>query len=579
MPEMPPIYMPDPDNLPDGLVLSPAVEAHYRGLPKMYKLNWDSFGNGGDLEMPEQRPVAKVRGSEKANIANYAEWVQLLDKTYEYLAAETGNIADIPEKTAALCDEGRGGLGSLIDDLHVMAQVNPQDIATIEALVAQKKLSLTAPDGSGEISENTFAMALVSTTTAMVEAQMFQMSKKFTELGGKVKPPPNTVPDPKRRKQQTFQVKEQGSDGERKPGPATPEATTSRPGANPTLNAGITTTDGEQPGAPPVWDWDAGSDTAAPPRTSVVAAAPSGGEPVSAAADRSDGSVSSSTPQTSLPAESTPAASAVPASSSGLAQGFSPAAFALPAAMRQSMANPANFNQQQPTEPVTGSGRSAGTATPVSRPAAAAATSASAASPSPDSPPTRGAQSSQTGQAAHAPATATGAGTPDTQHRPAGPSVAPASAATTDKEPVVYTFPDGRSQNVSPVVRQALDAAFGNATGTDARQAYERTPAKLPEGKEFGVAVDPNQLVTGDIATWEGRLALVVALGDTTAAQLEVIAQGELQPFAEQMADRQGDFGPFTGFVHPAGIDLDPSGGSPAIPIAHSGVDQMTVPA
>ncbi|MGH8882473.1 MAG: hypothetical protein ACRD0P_34860, partial [Stackebrandtia sp.] len=68
---------------------------------------------------------------------------------------------------------------------------------------------------------------------------------------------------------------------------------------------------------------------------------------------------------------------------------------------------------------------------------------------------------------------------------------------------------------MSPIVRQALDAAFGNAAGTDARQAYERTAAKLPAGKDFGTRVDPNQLMTGDIADWEERMALVVTFGDT----------------------------------------------------------------
>ncbi|MFI6361106.1 bZIP transcription factor [Nocardia sp. NPDC050630] len=121
---------------------------------------------------------------------------------------------------------------------------------------------------------------------------------------------------------------------------------------------------------------------------------------------------------------------------------------------------------------------------------------------------------------------------------------------------VVYTFPDGRTQKVSATVAQALDAAFGNASGTDAQAAYAKTPAKWSDKKQIGTAVDPYQLMTGDVAVWDARTAIVVAFPADDGGTLEVVVNGQLKQFTPtEMSDSAGEFGQFVGFSHPNGID------------------------
>ncbi|MET8877275.1 hypothetical protein [Nocardia sp. NPDC004604] len=120
---------------------------------------------------------------------------------------------------------------------------------------------------------------------------------------------------------------------------------------------------------------------------------------------------------------------------------------------------------------------------------------------------------------------------------------------------VVYTFPDGRTQKVSVTVAQALDAAFGNASGTDAQAAYAKTPAKWSDKKQIGTPVDPYQLMTGDVAIWDGRTAILVVFPSDDGGTLEVVVSGQLKPFTPEMSDNAGEFGQFVGFNHPRGIE------------------------
>ncbi|MGW5520530.1 hypothetical protein [Nocardia africana] len=162
---------------------------------------------------------------------------------------------------------------------------------------------------------------------------------------------------------------------------------------------------------------------------------------------------------------------------------------------------------------------------------------------------------------------------------------------------IEYAFPPDfqRKQKVSPVVAQALDAAFANTKGTDAKAAYSGTTAKWADNKQVGARIDPSQLMTGDVALWDkDHAAIVVAFGagdpataaaanftgaasftgvsggsgdpsagsgDTSAGSgdgsdaLQVIVCGELKRFDAHMSDVGGDFGDFSGFAHPAGIE------------------------
>ncbi|GAA5062284.1 hypothetical protein [Nocardia callitridis] len=221
---------------------------------------------------------------------------------------------------------------------------------------------------------------------------------------------------------------------------------------------------------------------------------------------------------------------------------------------------------------------------------------------------------------------------------PAAPSTAPAAPAHSAPPPnssssqptggapgrtpgpdgsVEYPFPDGRTQRVSPVVAQALDAAFFNKSATDARQAYEKTSAKWTDNKQIGVLVDPSQLMTGDVVTWEaadsassgdfdsGQRSAIVAAKDVSSSAssgeadtgqrtaiivsfgpdqpLEVVVKGEMKPFTGDMfAEESMDF---SGFAHPNGIEMTeaqdqtapaPTGGDPGIDAA---APALTAPA
>ncbi|WP_280393735.1 hypothetical protein [Nocardia brasiliensis] len=181
------------------------------------------------------------------------------------------------------------------------------------------------------------------------------------------------------------------------------------------------------------------------------------------------------------------------------------------------------------------------------------------------------------GTAATAPATAassTTGGPPPTRVADAGGGV-------------WYEFePGGRKQYVSPLVAQALDAARGNKDGTNAQLAFKDTPAKWSNSKEMA-PVGPDEAITGCVAMWEttsepemgapeksaparavaATTAILVvfrlAEGNTenvTADSLEVIVDGELIPYTDDLAGKVGGFGDFAGFGRPRGIE--PAGGA-----------------
>ncbi|MEU6189862.1 hypothetical protein [Nocardia sp. NPDC047038] len=136
------------------------------------------------------------------------------------------------------------------------------------------------------------------------------------------------------------------------------------------------------------------------------------------------------------------------------------------------------------------------------------------------------------------------------------PAVAPGRTPGADGS-VVYTFPDGRTQKVSAMRAQVLDAAFGNKSGTDAQKAYEKTSSKWSDKKQIGAPIDPFQAMTGDVGIWEKRTAVLVVFPSDTGGTMEVIVDGELKPCnPAEMSDKAGEFGAFQGFVHPKDTDM-----------------------
>ncbi|MGW4719211.1 hypothetical protein [Nocardia sp. NPDC004260] len=161
---------------------------------------------------------------------------------------------------------------------------------------------------------------------------------------------------------------------------------------------------------------------------------------------------------------------------------------------------------------------------------------------------------------------------PATQHSgaPTGttstqPAVAPGRTPDTDGS-VTYTFPDGRTQKVSTMVAQVLDAAFGNHADTSAQKAYEKTSAKWSDKKQIGKRVGDFELMTGDVATWTNSTAVLVVFPADQGGTLEVIVKGELKPFDPKMPEIASDTNTFEGFAHPNGIEVTApaDGGAPS---------------
>ncbi|MFC9439580.1 hypothetical protein [Nocardia sp. NPDC057030] len=237
--------------------------------------------------------------------------------------------------------------------------------------------------------------------------------------------------------------------------------------------------------------------------------------------------------------------------------------------------------------------------------------------PSPQRPPTQ-AQPPSTRQAPSTPWSnngnpATTNGNPATPAQQAGTptnvSSSQSGAPGTTRIPaadgsVLYTYPppETRSQRVSAVVAQALDAAFANHDATDAQSAYKSTKAKWSDNKQIGDRVDPNQLMTGDVAIWDRNTALVVVFGPDQGGTLEVIVKGKKQSLADLMASNDtqppgvatpgdgkqspstetssdsSEFGDFLGFAHPPGIEIAGSG-DPAVAVPPAGDPSASMPA
>lgn len=177
---------------------------------------------------------------------------------------------------------------------------------------------------------------------------------------------------------------------------------------------------------------------------------------------------------------------------------------------------------------------------------------------------------------AAAPAKATPLTSPAAQNPVTGPTN-PQSSLPPKPPWVDYPFRDGRRQLVSTTVAQALDAAFADQAHTNAQTAYQGTRAAWSD-RQPGSSVDPYQLITGDIAVWSDRTAVLVVFPDDPATPLNLITNGVLRPFSVEIADSGGDLGTFKGFIHPAGIEQGAwqSAGAPSGP-ADAGVDSPSL--
>ncbi|WP_327146932.1 hypothetical protein [Nocardia sp. NBC_01327] len=501
--------MPDPTQLPQQFQqqyqLSTATVNTYMALPDFFKKTFDSFGTGSTTEPPAQSdpPVVDTTSLVAFNgvsLADYQALAASLNTAFSELKATDIKLAPLFKAQAAISQQGQQALNTIIGNINDSAKTLPTGM-TEDAHVLGF-LGSVSTDGSAVI---TAASAQTADTTDQVTAMQKELDAKLAALQSKVSSfNPPSVPTPPVA-----------------PGPPGTAPGPQAPGPSPPL------------GLPPI------TPPAAITPTGLTGATTTGGP-------TDPNGASSINPSSVQPASmTTPSPAASP--DSGLSSMMplldsmmNPASQRLQADDPSRDGDPNDPNQdryQQDPQPVT----------PVQ--AAPATTPAPATSPAPGTTP---AAPTTTPPGQPDPS----AGNPATSNQPTAQPVMPAPDAD---GLVSFTFDDGKTQKVSPIVWQALTAAYGNKTTTDAQLAYSGTTAKWSDNKQIGDKKDPSELMTGDVATWQNRVAIVRAMGSDSDQTLHVIVNGAVQPYnadkQDEMSDTAGAFGDFAGWAHPRGIE------------------------
>lgn len=496
--DMDEMKMPDMVNpkFPDRYRFQPATEKFHIELPKTLGKYYSSFARDESAPMPpEGDPIASIRGVNRAKIANYPETVQSLQKAFNALRESGKRLAPLARESLEKSTEGKQAINAVIAVVNGAAGVVPK----------------------GGMTEDNHIFSYVTEALQSGDQAMNEAMKEQRDIGREMD---NESEALKKLKEELEKLQEENADLRRRlldPVDVTPPPSTPPPAANPIDIA-------PPPWAPPSsangMDVDPGS------------SGPGAGNP----GYPSDG-ITPTSP--GLQAAAAPPTVQQPFVTSPIGSGMDLMSSLLPMIMQQAMmrnlADRDLDNRRAELDP-----RRFNEEIAQSVPAPVAAPVAAPSAPLP--PATTVPAEHQQGQPSGA--------TSSTR-----PAVAPNRTPGPDGS-LVYTFPDGRTQKVSMMVAQALDAAFGNASGTDAQKAYEKTPAKWSDRKQIGDRVDPYQLMTGDVAMWDKRTAILVVFGSDEGGTLDAVVDGEMRTFAPEMIDKAGEFGQFAGFVHPKGIEV-----------------------
>ncbi|MCP9625434.1 hypothetical protein FOH10_04255 [Nocardia otitidiscaviarum] len=528
-------------NWPDGLeLLSTGGEKNYEDFTESVYTSWEMFGRGDTEDAPASPRVEQTSGEDSAAIISYVSSAKELKTKYDDLLAADAALGLTEEEKSILLEEvarisktSRTQVESAVAGLRDFATVNPMNVEQLSLLISQGAIERA----TGPMEEDEFVSQLIDTHLALITGIMDAATGELQTLATEVER--LTADDPG-----ADDKKDEGEgDGDKSDGDESGNGNDTPypypypyPNPNQYQNGGTT---GSQfrpidfglngtPTAIRDASRSSGADNPSAIREGV------GGD------DRTPAEAPPPRSTTSPTSSPTPVSSPTPTAAPSTGTGLDPLLLS------------SLLNQKQREEPTEGDEERE------RRDSDPGPEQPGIVQSGPAAPPT-----STTGQqpatttantpATNTPATNTSATTPRTQVSSSQPMLRP----NTDK-PMVYTFPDGRTQEVSAVVYAALDAAFDNAATTDARAAYESAAVALNE-QRLGAPVDPYQLITGDVARWDQRTALVVAFDTESSGTLEVIVAGELLSFSAEMRDNQGDFGPFAGFFHPPGIDVSGS--------------------
>ncbi|MEV3960079.1 hypothetical protein AB0M34_04140 [Nocardia sp. NPDC050193] len=575
------IYMPDPGNLPYGLEFTAPMQQNYRTLPATYESFWKSLGTKPSKDtLPKELDVSDISGEEASGIPNYVDRVAALREYYNDLRDTTEAVAVAVHRTGELCNAARDDVNASINALKKFAGTHPRDGERIKgyndeyaaspsrethmpAFVVDRSLLVATGLFSLGPSEDAYVMVLVESALGSGGNVMAAYAQKFQELAAETEA---KKPADKDTKQDGGDKKETDKGSDTRTGqdqdpvfrPTTPPGTAT----DPTTGAAAQTS---QP--PPALDLsDDGSGTESGTTDGVDERTGGSAGDGGAARTTTTTGTSPDAGALSTPASVAPATTAAPGMNSMLG------AMMLPQ-MLQALNNRGSGTARREHDGSRDRDEVA------ARPGETVV-AAPAPAPTPGQP---------AGQPA-APAQSTSGAPPAKAVSAPAAAPVPKPAAAKSEDNVVYTFPNGETQEVSAVVARALAAAFGNAAGTDARAAYAGTPAEWTDEKRIGLRIDPYQLMTGDVGLWEGpaegegrgsRTALLVVLdSDATTGVLQAVIEGELRVVTSlsEMSDRGGEFGLFVGMFHPPGIEKSTAGAGSDIAAAVPGAaaDQPT---
>ncbi|MGW0179018.1 hypothetical protein [Nocardia sp. NPDC003345] len=543
------VFMPDPGQLPSGLDFTPPMQQNYRTLPPMYHGFWKQFGKDpADNILPEELDVSDISGEDAANIPHYRERVAVMREQYGRIRSASRIVVNAVNRSAELCTAGRGDLGSALKALKDFAGTDPRDVEGIKKHAGEYTekpsentgLPILAVDLTlltGEANEDAYVMVLVEAAISTAEALVAAYGEAFQQLADETEQQTPDKPTDKNTEKKTAGEKENDGADTRNSGTDPsfrPTGNTQAPGTETPRTATAA-----QTGPPPALDLT-GTDTPSAESGTDAGAGSGTDRAVNAGDPRGLSGRSETTPgAVGTPALATPSMSGTTASGMGLES------MMLPLMMRAMMNGRGSEGDERRRDSRDRDEDRFGGAPVPAAPAPGAA----------QQPATQSTPQSTT-QSAPAKSVAPPA-------KPTAPPVA-AAATKTSAENTVYTFPDGRTQEVSAVVARVLDAAFGNAAGTDARRAYEGTVAAWTDPKRIGSRVDPSQLMTGDVGTWENRTAVLAVFGSDMDGRVEAVVDGVLRVVdaLAEMNDGGGAFGGFTGFFHPPGIEKAVADGS-----------------
>ncbi|MFE7801051.1 hypothetical protein [Nocardia sp. NPDC057440] len=565
------VMMPNPAALPDGLVLSLVPETHYRGLPPIYITTWLSFGNGPYTPPPEKLAVPAVAGASMANMPSYVARVDGLRSIYDSIREADIAVASVLKKTAEDCAAGKADIDKLVKGVNEMAGTHPHDVKAIGKYSEAGVLDGTKFATEADFNEDNFVLSVVESVMNTLNVAMNGTDKgpgwaaKFEAFAAAIdgKKPEAATPTDGGKVTDVKVTDDKVTDDKVTDDKVTdrtgPTGYTPYAGTNP-VGTGISTSpvSAAVDGPPKSWEWDTGP--ASKPGSSTT-----NDDSPSRATDQPAAKAGSQSPDVSPDASSEmPTVPSVPATLP------TPAATGMQNLLPFLMNNNTTGNRRSAEDDSAAEGGGHDTAKTGAVPGSAPAAANQPASSTQQQPATPSA-------AAQAASPARASATPIS-------GLAAQVQAPSEEDSLIYTFPDGRTQRVSRVVAHALDAAFGNAAGTDARQAYAKTSAAVPADKDLGEPVDPYQLMTGDVALWREKIpgdveawretaALVVAFGSDVNTSFEMIVDGELRPFAAEASGKQGAFGPFAGFLHPAGIEIPVAAPDAAVPTSTAPAD------